>query len=422
MTRRTLISLHIYGKVEQFRKESSRNEARHPGAVCVNENDSIKILPFLAHQTYDMKHLSIIFLLALNLSSWAQGERPLSMKMDFESYDPPSSLVTPQHHLTRAKFPFIDIHNHQGNMNSADLSDLVAEMDKLNMGIMVNLSGRGFRSSGDHLERSIENIKKQFPNRFLLFTNIDFSDIDNPLWAERTAKQVEDDVRRGAKGLKIYKSLGLFSKDKSGKIIPIDDPRIDPVWEKCGELGIPVLIHSADPKQFWQPIDSLNERWLELKLHPGRRHDQDPISWETVIAQQHNLFRKHPKTKFINAHLGWYGSDLNKLSQLLDELPNMYTEIGAVIAELGRQPRAAKAFLTKYQDRVLFGKDSWVPGEYETYFRVLETEDEYFPYHKRYHAFWRMYGIGLPDDVLKKIYYKNALKLMPGVDGSKFPK
>jgi len=369
-----------------------------------------------------MKHLSIIFLLGLSLSTWAQGERPLSMKMDFESYDPPSSLVNPQHHLTRAKFPFIDIHNHQWNMNSADLGGLVVEMDILNMGIMVNLSGRGFRSSGDHLERSIENIKKQFPDRFLLFTNIDFSDIDNPLWAERTAKQVEDDVRRGAKGLKIFKSLGMFSKDKSGKIIPIDDPRIDPVWEKCGELGIPVLIHSADPRQFWQPIDSLNERWLELKLHPGRRHDQDPISWETVISQQHNLFRKHPKTKFINAHLGWYGSDLNKLSQLLDELPNMYTEIGAVIAELGRQPRAAKAFLIKYQDRVLFGKDSWVPGEYETYFRVLETEDEYFPYHKRYHAFWRMYGIGLPDDVLKKIYYKNALKLMPGVDGSKFPK
>lgn len=369
-----------------------------------------------------MKHLSILFLLGLNMATWAQGERPLSMKMDFESYDPPSSLVVPEHHLTRAKFPFIDIHNHQGNMNSGDLSGLVAEMDKLNMGIMVNLSGRGFRSSGDHLERSIENIKKQYPNRFLLFTNIDFSDIDNPLWAERTTKQVEDDVKRGAKGLKIYKSLGLFSKDKSGKVIPIDDPRIDPVWDKCAELGIPVLIHSADPRQFWQPIDSLNERWLELKLHPGRRHDQDPIAWETVIEQQHNLFRKHPKTKFIDAHLGWYGSDLNKLGKLLDELPNVYTEIGAVIAELGRQPRAAKAFLTKYQDRVLFGKDSWVPGEYETYFRVLETEDEYFPYHKRYHAFWRMYGIGLSDDVLKKIYYKNALKLMPGVDRSQFPK
>jgi predicted TIM-barrel fold metal-dependent hydrolase len=349
-------------------------------------------------------------------------EKALDMKMDFEEYEPPSTLVVEEHHVTRSKFPFVDIHNHQGNMNSSDFSDLISKMDKLNMAAMINLSGRGFRSSGDHLEKSIENIKNRYPNRFVLFTNVDFADIDNPEWAARTTKQLEDDVKRGAMGLKIYKSLGLFNKDKSGKVIAIDDPRIDPVWSKCGDLGIPVLIHAADPKQFWQPIDKNNERWLELKLHPGRRHDTDSIKWETVIAQQHNIFKKHPKTKFINAHLGWYGSDLKKLGGLMDQFPNMYTEIGAVIAELGRQPRAAKAFLTKYQDRVLFGKDSWVPEEYETYFRVLETEDEYFPYHKRYHAFWRMYGIGLPDDILKKIYYKNAMTLIPTLDKSLFPK
>ncbi len=364
----------------------------------------------------------VCFLLILFPILTRSQERPLAMKMDFESYNPPTTLKTEQHDLKRSKFPFIDIHNHQGGMNTADLSKLVGKMDTLNMGVLVNLSGRGFRSSGDHLEKSIENINRQYPARFVLFTNIDFTDIDNPEWGARAAKQIADDVQRGAMGLKIYKSLGLSSKDKSGKIIPIDDPRIDPVWKKCGELGIPVLIHSADPKQFWQPIDSLNERWLELKLHPGRRHDKDPISWETVMAQQHNLFRKHPKTKFINAHLGWFGSDLKKLGGLLDQFPNMYTEIGAVIAELGRQPRAAKTFLTKYQDRVLFGKDSWVPDEYETYFRVLETEDDYFPYHKRYHAFWPMYGIGLPDKILKKIYYKNALSLLPRVDRKQFPR
>lgn len=360
---------------------------------------------------------------AIMLSTYSYGqERPLEMKMDFEQYDPPSSLVVEEHRLTRSKFPFIDIHNHYGNMNTADLSERVKEMDKLNMAVMVNLSGRGFRGSGDHLEKSVENIKKQYPNRFVVFTNIDFGDIDNPEWSARVTRQIEDDVRRGAKGLKIYKNLGMSAKDSKGNRIPIDDPRIDPVWAKCGELGIPVLIHSADPKQFWQPIDNNNERWLELKLHPGRRHDTDPVKWETIIAEQHNIFKKHPKTKFINAHLGWYGSDLKKLGQLLDTYPNMYTEIGAVIAELGRQPRAAKAFITRYQDRVLFGKDSWVPDEYETYFRVLETEDEYFPYHKRYHAFWRMYGLGLPDDVLKKIYYKNAMTLIPGLDKSLFPK
>lgn len=357
---------------------------------------------------------------AVSFGVFAQ-EKPLDMKMDFEEYDPPSSLVVEEHRLTKSKFPFIDIHNHYFNMNTGDLTERIKEMDKLNMGIMVNLSGRG-RGSYEHLTQSVENIKGHYPNRFILFTNVDFTDIDNPEWANRIRKQLEDDVKAGAKGLKIYKNLGLFNKDAKGNRIPIDDPRIDPVWAKCGELNIPVLIHAADPKAFWDPIDKDNERWLELKLHPGRRHDTDPVKWETVIAEQHNVFKKHPKTKFINAHLGWYGSDLKKLASLMELYPNMYTEIGAVIAELGRQPRAAKAFLTKYQDRVLFGKDSWVPEEYETYFRVLETEDEYFPYHKRYHAFWRMYGLGLPDDILKKIYYKNAMNLIPGLDKSLFPK
>lgn len=361
------------------------------------------------------------FCLGLVVSStWAQ-ERPLDMKMDFEAYDPPSSLVVAEHRVTRAKFPFIDIHNHQFDMSPGRLKDLVVKMDQLNMAVMINLSGRG-RGSADHLQKGFENIQATYPDRFVNFTNVNFDDMDHRDWTKRTVRQLEEDVKlRGAKGLKIYKSLGMFTQDSKGNRISIDDVRIDPVWAKCGELGIPVLIHAADPPQFWQPIDNKNERWLELKLHPGRRHDTDPVKWETIIAEQHNVFRKHPKTKFINAHLGWFGSNLAKLGELMETFPNMYTEIGAVIAELGRQPRAAKAFLTKYQDRVLFGKDSWVPEEYETYFRVLETEDEYFPYHKRYHAFWRMYGIGLPDDVLKKIYYKNALQLLPNMDASKYP-
>jgi len=349
-------------------------------------------------------------------------EKPLDMKMDFEKYNPPSTLVVEEHRVKKSKFPFIDIHNHQGNMGPSELKALVAEMDKLNMAVMVNLSGQGFPFNPDHLAKSEESIKQNYPNRFVLFTNVNFADIDNPEWTAKAVKQLETDVKLGAKGLKIYKTLGMFAKDSKGRRIHVDDPRIDAVWDKCSELGIPVLIHAADPKQFWQPIDSLNERWLELKLHPNRRHDTDTVKWEKIIAEQHRLFRKHPKTKFIDAHLGWYGSDLKKLGTLLDQMPNVYTEIGAVIAELGRQPRAAKAFLTKYQDRVLFGKDSWVPDEYETYFRVLETEDEYFPYHKRYHAFWRMYGIGLSDDILKKIYYKNALRLLSGIDKGAFPK
>ena len=347
-------------------------------------------------------------------------QKPLDLKMDFEEYDPPSTLVVPEHKLTRAKFPFIDVHTHQFNMPTQDLTALTKEMDKLNMAVMVNLSGRG-RGSTDHLDRSLENVKQHQAKRFIVFTNMDFAAIDDAEWQERMLNQLEEDVKKGANGLKIYKSLGMFTKDSKGNRVPIDDPRIDPIWAKCGELGIPVLIHAADPKQFWQPIDKNNERWLELKTHPGRRHDADDVQWETIIAEQHAIFKKHPKTKFINAHLGWFGSDLKKLGELMDQYPNMYTEIGAVIAELGRQPRAGRDFLVKYQDRVMFGKDSWVPEEYTTYFRVLETADDYFPYHKRYHAFWRMYGLDLPDDVLKKIYYKNALKVIPNIDASLFP-
>lgn len=340
--------------------------------------------------------------------------------MDFEAYDPPSTLKVEEHHLTKARFPFIDIHNHQSGMASQDLSGLTREMDKLNMVVMVNLSGRGNGGNGQ-LEGAISNVKQNYPKRFVVFTNLSFSGMGEAGWTEKTVKRLEDDVKLGAMGLKIFKNLGMDVRDNNGKRVSVDDPRLDPIWAKCGELGIPVLIHSADPKPFWEPYDKNNERWLEVKLNPGRRHDNDPVKWETIIEEQHRMFGKHPKTKFINAHLGWYANDLKTLGALLDQYPNMYTEIGAVIAELGRQPKAAKAFLTKYQNRVLFGKDSWVPSEYETYFRVLESEDEYFPYHKRYHAFWRMYGIGLPDDVLKKIYYKNALTLLPGVDKSMFP-
>jgi uncharacterized protein len=362
-----------------------------------------------------------VFSLTISTVCAFSQEQPLDLQMDFERYDPPSTLVVPEHKLTKARYPFIDVHNHQFNMPTQDLSALIKQMDDLNMKVMVNLSGRG-RGTAEHLEKSLENVKNNYPKRFIVFTNMDFAAIDDAEWQSRMVKQLEEDVKKGANGLKIYKSLGMFTKDSKGNRVRIDDPRIAPIWEKCGELGIPVLIHSADPKQFWQPIDEKNERWLELKLHPNRRHDTDTVTWENLIKEQHAVFKRHPKTKFINAHLGWYGNDLKKLGDLMDAMPNMYTEIGAVISELGRQPRAAREFLIKYQDRVMFGKDSWVPEEYSTYFRVLETADEYFPYHKRYHAFWKMYGLELPDAVLKKIYYKNALKVIPNIDASLFPK
>jgi predicted TIM-barrel fold metal-dependent hydrolase len=194
------------------------------------------------------------------------------------------------------------------------------------------------------------------------------------------------------------------------------------VWAKCGELGIPVLIHTGEPSPFWEPWDEHNERWLELKQFANRRRDDATrfASFEQTMAEQHNVFRKHPETKFISAHLSWLGNDLDQLGKLLDELPNMYTELGAVIAELGRQPRRARQFLIEYQDRVLMGKDSWEPSEYHVYFRVFETADEYFDYYRKRHAHWKMYGLDLPDDVLRKIYFQNALDVIPGLDRALF--
>lgn len=384
---------------------------------------------FIFRQIYFSAMKQVTLGLAL-LCFGATASAQKAARIDFETYNPPSSLVVPEHPLKKAKFPFVDVHNHQGSMPTQDIPALLKQMDSLNMQVMVNLSGRGFRnnngvfdvSDNSHLVNAIQNAKKSTPNRIVVFTNISFNGVGEPDWESKTLKALEADVKAGAQGLKIYKSLGFSAKDNKGNVLRVDDPRLDPVWAKCGELGIPVLIHTADPKQFWEEPNENNERWLELLTYPGRkRSTTDPAPWEDMIQQQHNIFRKHPKTTFINAHFGWFASNLSHLGTLMDSFPNMYVEFGAIIAELGRQPRAAKAFFEKYQDRILFGKDSWVPSEYSTYFRVLETEDEYFPYHKKYHAFWPMYGMGLSDKVLKKIYYKNALKVIPGIDKTQFP-
>ncbi len=362
--------------------------------------------------------LTIAFLITPAVAQNSNSDEKEEPRMDFEDYDPPSTLVVPEHLVTSARFPFVDVHSHHWRMAEQDLDLLIRQMDSLNMGIIVNLSGRG----GAALKAMADNIKKYgYEDRIILFTNINLQSIDEPDWAEETVKQLEYDVQNGARGLKIYKSQGMDNKDSKGNRIRINDPRIDPIWAKCGELGIPVLIHSGDPKSFWEPFDKNNERWLELKTHPRRKRSADnPAPWETILAEQHDIFRKHRNTTFISAHMGWFPNDLAKLGQFLDEMPNVYVEIGAVIAELGRQPRMAARFFEAYQDRVLFGKDAYHPKEYHTYFRVLETADEYFPYYKRYHAFWRMYGLDLPDEVLKKLYYKNALKIIPRLDGARF--
>ena len=359
------------------------------------------------------KIASYIAVLFLVFSNGIQAQ-----DISFENYNPTSTLAVPGEIINRAKYPFIDIHGHQYRMAEQDLTPVIQAMDTLNMGIMVNLSGR----SGANLMKSVKNIKDHYPNRFVVFANIDFDGVGKDNWTENTVEQLRKDIQNGARGLKIYKSLGLRNLDIDGNRITVDDPRLDPIWALCGEMGVPVLIHTADPKPFWDEYDGDNERWLELKTHPRRKRDaNNPAPWQVLINEQHHMFQKHPNTTFINAHMGWYANDLKKLGELLDEMPNMNVGIGAIIAELGRQPRFAKAFFIKYQDRILFGKDSWKPEEFPTYFRVLESNDEYFPYHKKYHAYWAMYGLDLPDEVLKKVYYKNALRIVPGLDKSLFP-
>ena len=343
----------------------------------------------------------------------------LAQTMSVEEYEPKSTLVVPEHFPQKAKYPFIDVHNHQDrDMTAEEAAKLVADMDRINLRVMVNLSG----GSGEEFEKGLRNLAGRYPGRFVAFANVDFAGIETPGWGERAAARLAEDVRRGARGLKIYKTLGMALTDASGKRVPVDDPRIEPVWRECGKLGIPVLIHTAEPRSFFEPQDKFNERWLELKQFPQRARPPGKFPpFEQLLAEQHRVFARHPKTRFIDAHLGWLGGDLARLGKLFDELPNVYTEIGAVLAEIGRQPRNARAWFVKYQDRVMFGKDSWAPEEYLVYFRVLETDDEYFDYYRKRHAFWKMYGLGLPDEVLKKVYYQNALKVIPGIDASAFP-
>jgi predicted TIM-barrel fold metal-dependent hydrolase len=356
-------------------------------------------------------------------------------KLSFMAYDPPSTLVVPEHPVARAKYPFVDVHSHQFNLDETKLREVVAAMDAMNLAVIVNLSGRGFRrvetpdgtrrfglNDPSYLRELIALGERVAPGRMVHFTNVDFSRVGAPDWPAAAVAELEADVAAGARGLKVYKGLGMDTTDVHGARIAVDDSRLAPIWAACARLGVPVLIHTADPAPFWQPKTKDNERLYEL-IETGRYRDPaENVAWEQLIAEQHNLFRRHPRTQFINAHLGWLGNDLGRLGRLLDEAPNVTTEIGAVLAEIGRQPRFARQWLIRYQDRVMFGKDSWAPEEYPYYFRVLETADDYFPYYRRRHAFWKLYGLDLPDEVLRKLYYENALRVVPRLDRSLFPR
>jgi predicted TIM-barrel fold metal-dependent hydrolase len=337
-------------------------------------------------------------------------------------YRPRSTLVTPTHLVPRAKFPVIDFHGHPGSrlQSEAALAAMVHSLDSINVRLMLAADDM----SGEEVKSAVAVINASpYKDRVRVLAGIDFSGV-GPGWADKAIKQLEADVAAGAVGVgEISKGFGLSIKKPDGTRLRIDDPALDPIWDACARLRLPVFIHTADPEEFFRPLDYTNERWLEQALFPYRHYDPEKYpSFAELLTERDNLFRRHPKTTFVTAHMGWEANDLARLGKLLDELPNVYTEIGAVLYDIGRQPRGAHDFFVKYQDRLLFGKDSFQPSEYPYYWRVLETRDEYFDYYRGYHAFWKLYGIDLPDTVLRKVYYQNALKITPRLPQTGWPR
>ncbi len=338
-------------------------------------------------------------------------------------YRPKSTLVNTPHLVRKSKFPSIDYHGHpQGLLGSAEgIASLEASLDSLNVRMMVVADN----ASGERLSRAMAVIRASptMKDRVRVLAGINFSGV-GPGWAEKAIAQLEADVAAGAVGVgEIGKGLGLNTRKPDGSRLRIDDPELDPIWQACARLKLPVFIHTADPQEFFKPLDSSNERWLEMALFAERRYPPDKYpTFDQLMTERDNLFRKHKGTTFVAAHMGWHANDLPRLTKLLTDMPNVYTEIGAVLYDIGRQPRAMRDFFVQFQDRLLFGKDSFQPEEYPYYWRVLETRDDYFDYYRGYHAFWKLYGIDLPDAVLKKVYFQNALRLTPSLPQTGWPK
>jgi uncharacterized protein len=327
-------------------------------------------------------------------------------------WQPVSQMVVKETKIMKPRFPVIDIHNHLRDLSKAE--HYLEEMDKAGVWKCVSLDGA---SEKDFYREHLKVSHKVSEDRLLVFFRPDFSKIDEPDFGKNEARKFEEAVKMGVRGLKISKALGLTYKDKSGKFVPVDDPRIDPIWAKCGELGIPVMIHVSDPKAFHAgPVDMYNERYDELAHHPSWSfYGSEFPSKNEILEQRNRVIARHPNTIFIGAHMGNLPEELGRVSMWLEQYPNFYVDINARISELGRQPYTARKFMIKHQDRILFGTDTPPNAEaYRVYYRFLETDDEYFdptPAHKQ-QGRWMIYGIFLPDEVLEKIYNKNAIKIL----------
>jgi len=368
----------------------------------------------------------------------AMGQSPKNSPKEgvlpLEQYEPKSMLHTVETHVPRSRFPLIDFHTHltwSGELSGKDEVKLIEKpeallpvMDRKNIHTMVDLTG-GYANG---LNDAIRLLQQAHPGRFIVFTEPWWSKIEDPNYPKFQADQIEAAHKAGAKGIKVLKILGLYLREhvKTGKLVAIDDRRFDPMWEAAGAMKMPVAMHISDPEAFFLPIDRFNERWEELHAHPDWSfHGKDfPSNMELQEARR-RVMRRHPKTQFVCLHVA-DSENLAYVSECMDELPNMAVDIAARISELGRQPRASRKFFDKYQDRIVFGTDAvpkgyntpqqvFLDGLYEIYYRFLETEDEYFDYAPARvppQGRWRIYGIGLPESILQKVYRDNAARFL----------
>jgi predicted TIM-barrel fold metal-dependent hydrolase len=361
-------------------------------------------------------------------------------RLSLDEFQPKSALHVPEHRVERPRFPVIDFHTHltwsgraPGGRTDAEAvtaiapaSDLLAVMDRKSVRRMVNLTG----GRGAGLTETIARFDGPHAGRFLTFTEPWWSRAGDPDYPSFQAAEIERAHRAGARGLKVLKTLGLYLRDRTGALVAVDDPRFDPMWETCAALKLPVAIHVADPEAFFTPIDRFNERYEELSHHPDWSfHGRDFPSFRALIEARDRLFARHPRTRWVALHVGHHAEDLADVARMLDRFPQVSVDIGARIGELGRQPRATRRFFDRYQDRIVFGTDAVPNGHetpqqvfgdllYEIYYRFLETEDEYFDYAPAPvppQGRWRIYGIGLPEAILKQVYHDNAARLL-GLD------
>jgi predicted TIM-barrel fold metal-dependent hydrolase len=369
----------------------------------------------------------------------AQQASAPNARLALADYEPKSMLQVHETRIERSRFPAIDFHTHitvsAKSENGVELSpdrkylgtpdELLAVMDRKNLRTMVNLTG-GYDAG---LVETIGRYDKAHPGRFITLTEPCYSKFLEPDYPRIQAEEIERAHRAGAKGLKILKTLGLYLRENitSGKLVKIDDPRFDPMWDACGQLNMPVAIHISDPVAFFTPTDRFNERYEELNNHPDWSfYDHDFPSNAELLEARNRMFARHPKTQFVALHVGNFSENLANVSENLDRFPNMTVDIAARIGELGRQPRTARRFFDKYQDRILFGTDATPHGDefpqqvfndklYEIYFRFLETGDEYFDYAPAKvppQGRWQIYGIELPESILHKVYNQNAARLL----------